>query len=285
MLITKEVDLVVSSRNIKYLEQKGYIIPRSRDNKGRMRVPRGTTIKVKVDDLSLGSHTRVLVECDYCGVIKDIAYKDYIRRHDEELGDCCHHCEYVKYKRTMITKYGIDNPNFIPEIKVKMLETNRKKYGYDYHMQRPEYQQYYELIMQDRYGVKRPLQHEEFKNKFIDTISKKTVFTSKPQKEIFFILCNLYPQKCFLEYPCCGYLLDCFVEVDGVKIDVEYDGQFWHQLTEERDKIRNEVLIRMGYKIFRIKGNRHDTIPTKEQIQHNIETLINSSKEYIEITM
>ena len=285
LLITKEVDLIVNGKNRKHLEQKGYIIPKSLDNRGRMRTPRGTTIKVKVEDLSLGSHTRVIVKCDYCGAIKNISYKDYIKCHDEELGDCCHRCEYIKYQRTMIAKYGIDNPNFVPEIKNKVLETNRKKYGYDYHMQRPEYQQYYELLMQDRYGVKRPLQYEEFKNKFITTISEKAIFTSKPQKEVFFILCNLYPQKCFLEYPYRGYLLDCFVDFGDVKIDVEYDGMFWHQLNEEHDKTRDKVLIHMGYKILRIKWNKKDDIPTKEQIQHTIETLVNSSKNYIEITM
>ena len=47
-LITKEVEVCVCSNKQKYYESLGYNIPREKNNNGRMRVPRGSKIKVKV---------------------------------------------------------------------------------------------------------------------------------------------------------------------------------------------------------------------------------------------
>ena len=33
-----------------------------------------------------------------------ITYKDYLKTHDSKLGDCCHKCEGIKYKKTMQEK-------------------------------------------------------------------------------------------------------------------------------------------------------------------------------------
>lgn len=76
-LINEYTTVGLNSSVIKYYEELGYVIPRSRDSEGRMRVPRGTTIDVKTTDLTPSSNQYVDVECDCCGVRKNILYSKY----------------------------------------------------------------------------------------------------------------------------------------------------------------------------------------------------------------
>ena len=62
---------------ISYYENLGYEIPRSIDNQGRLRIPRGTTIDVKTTDLSPSSNQTIEARCDYCNKIKKIQYNKY----------------------------------------------------------------------------------------------------------------------------------------------------------------------------------------------------------------
>jgi len=64
MLISKEAEVQLNSMNIKYYEDKGYKIPREKDDHYRIRVPRGIKIKIKVIDLQVGSHALVNIKCD-----------------------------------------------------------------------------------------------------------------------------------------------------------------------------------------------------------------------------
>lgn len=64
MLISKEVEVELSSMNIEHYENKGYFIPRRKDKKGRFTVERGTKIIVKTEDLTLGAYAHVDVKCD-----------------------------------------------------------------------------------------------------------------------------------------------------------------------------------------------------------------------------
>lgn len=285
MLVSQESIVTLNSKNVKHYEELGYYIPRSKDSKGRLRIPKGTQIVVKTNDLSKGSHVLVRYACDYCNTEYEISYKDYLKGHDSELGDCCHKCEGIKYKRTMKEKYGTENVMEIPGMVERVKATNLERYGYDYHMQREEYQKQYEETMLKRYGVRRALQNDKFKSKMISTwAANKTTPTSKPQLEIFKILCELYPNCCELEVPCDRCLLDCVVSKDNVKIDVEYDGKFWHQ-DADKDRRRDYFIQSRGYKILRIKGNTKDEIPSKEIIANAIDNLLSSKKRKEKIIM
>lgn len=69
MLLTKEVEINLHPSNIDYYEKLGYKIPRYRnkhDNKGVLRVKRGTKITVKTSDLLPNSSVMVDIECDCC---------------------------------------------------------------------------------------------------------------------------------------------------------------------------------------------------------------------------
>lgn len=104
-LITKEVEVVLNNSNIKYLESKSYIIPREIDSRGRLRVPNGSKILVKVEDLSDGSHSLVKIEYDCCKKIRDIEYRTYKKwNHDGKI--YCTHCN------SSIFMLGKNNPNY-----------------------------------------------------------------------------------------------------------------------------------------------------------------------------
>lgn len=75
-LLSTEIEISANAQ-VEYFESLGYEIPRYIDNNGRLRVKRGTTIKVKIDDLKIGSHFLVPVECDYCGKKDEIKYQQY----------------------------------------------------------------------------------------------------------------------------------------------------------------------------------------------------------------
>jgi len=65
-LITKEV-WVGLGRNTKWYEELEYKIPRIKDKKNRMVVPKGTKILVKAEDVFKGSSVLIDADCDCCG--------------------------------------------------------------------------------------------------------------------------------------------------------------------------------------------------------------------------
>ena len=165
-LLTKEKEVPVNGKTMEWYLSKGYVIPTYWSKKhNKFLVKRGTTILVNSSDLPHGSHEKVEVSCDYCGKIRSIAYKDYLSQHDDEMGDCCKSCEFVKCKKTMLDKYGVDNSFEIPDIIDKIIATNREKYGCDWQMQSARVKEKSVSTMISKYGVKKPLQKEEFLNK------------------------------------------------------------------------------------------------------------------------
>ena len=91
-LLTKEVEILLSSRIIKYYEDLGYYIPREGFVNGKPTVKRGTKIKVRVDDLLENSNVFVDVECDVCKKILPMKYQTYnMCRHNDKY--YCNHCK------------------------------------------------------------------------------------------------------------------------------------------------------------------------------------------------
>ena len=86
MLITKEVEVLLASRVIKYYENLGYNIPREERLYGTSKalaVPHGTRINVKVEDLPSQSNIDVECECDGCGIILKMPYCNYTKYNHE----------------------------------------------------------------------------------------------------------------------------------------------------------------------------------------------------------
>jgi hypothetical protein len=109
MLISKEVEVGISSKNLSYFRDLGYDVPTHVLDKYRgEQVKKGTKIIVKVEDLILGSHVQVEVLCDYCK--KEIAtksYRNFINSRKKSDKDCCDKCKYIKISEGKEYKYTL----------------------------------------------------------------------------------------------------------------------------------------------------------------------------------
>lgn len=285
MLLIENVNIKLNSRNVKRLKELGYFIPCHWNNHHKQYCYNlGEFITIKVKDLSIGSHVKVKVCCDYCGDIIDRDYKEYIRSHDDEFGDCCKKCEYVKCEHTIREKYGVDKASEIPDYFIKIKNNNKKKYGVEWAAQLPETTEKRKQTNLKRYGVSHVLQNPNICAKAIKTRCENFKNpTSKPQRDLGELLEQLYG-KCDLEVPCGQCSLDCVVKINSINIDVEYDGWFYHQ-DIQRDRRRDNFVKSCGYKILRIKGNKKDTLPSNDLIDKHIQQLLNSNVQYSEIVM
>lgn len=76
-LLSKEVFVTLTPVNINYYEALGYEIPRRKTKKYKMQVPRGTKLKVNIEDLSQRSSVKVLIRCDCCDKEYEVFYYTY----------------------------------------------------------------------------------------------------------------------------------------------------------------------------------------------------------------
>ena len=211
-----------NSRNKKHFEEKGYKYTKM-----------GDIFYVKAKDLTPRSKFIVEVVCDYNPNHKMYRkYQTYVRYHDKELGDCCELCKQEKIKKVFMNHYGTDNPFASEIVKSKIKKTNLEKYG-----------------------VENPGQSKVIKEKIAQSWYKNgSVKTSKPQIEIYEMLQQQYG-NCELNYPCGRCSLDCVININGIKIDVEFDGSHWHD-DPDYDRRRDEFVKSQGYKVLRIDGRR-----------------------------
>lgn len=83
-LIVEDIEVELSSSNIKHYTSLGYIIPKRKNAVGKLTTPRGTKIKVKSFDLQRGSSEFIHIKCDLCGQILTQHYYQYSYRKHEK---------------------------------------------------------------------------------------------------------------------------------------------------------------------------------------------------------
>lgn len=187
-----------------------------------------------------------------------------------------------KIKETNKEKYGYEHPASSPIIQDKTKETNRIRFGQDYYTQTNEYKLRVKQTNLERFGCEYPMQNPEIKAKAIQTLDKNgTCKTSLQQKQLYNLLEKIYG-KCLLNYPVDSCFLDCYVEIGDIKIDVEFDGRYWHQ-DKQRDRKRDEFLKSKGYKILRIVSDRK--LPKEKAIIEAINNLVHTSNKFYLIDM
>lgn len=333
MLIPNQmIEMTWMPTNQEHYQKLGYTFTKQRDK-----------FYVKAEDLPICSNKKVKVQCDYCGEIVEKKYIQYIK--GKETGkDCCPKCNQIKVKDSFMSRYGVNNPFYLDEVKDKIkatnLEkygaenpfaskiiqdkikaTNLEKYGVEYLMQLEEHKKKHKQICLERYGVENVFQSEEVKEKIRQTNLKKygvdcniahvpeiqekiqqtnlkkygvrystqapeviskmrnslykngTVPTSSIEKYVCDLVHEIYGEEnCKDGFAVDRINLDCLLLVDGEKIDIEYDGWYWHKDRQEQDKRRNYWLLDRGYKILRIRSNYE--LPTKEQIIEGVDYLV-----------
>lgn len=105
-LITKEVEVKLTS-NSKHYEQLGYKIPRMVNKYRKLRIPKNSTITVKVEDLLDNSIEKIVVECDGCNtILENVKWRVYKKIVKEDGRYYCHKCAIKLYahKNSMLTK-------------------------------------------------------------------------------------------------------------------------------------------------------------------------------------
>lgn len=125
-LITNEVTVKLTSRTIKYYEDKGYLIPRSYDNRGRLRVKQGTTIIVDVNDLLQNSEIIVDIKCDKCNKNYQTTYSTYFNMKKDNNKTYCQKCAVAVYNSGENSFWK--NKHFSKEHKNKLSQAKSGKF-------------------------------------------------------------------------------------------------------------------------------------------------------------
>ena len=135
-LISEYAWVILNSNNCRYFEELGYEIPRSKDNRGRLRIKRGTKIYVKTKDLLHSSTSIAKVQCDNCKEIFEMSYDRYNRNSTE---DGKFYCGFNKNRCVNQALLGGDkSPNWNPN-KTNEERTTERKY--------PEYREFIKKVL------------------------------------------------------------------------------------------------------------------------------------------
>ena len=224
----------------------------------------GEKFYVKVEDLMPRSKSYVLIKCDYCGAITKIKWQSYQNRCSPNLKDTCTRCKTRKAEDSNLEKYGVKNVFELNSTKEKIKDYYRLNYGVEYYSQTQMYRENHIL------------------EKIVESMYKNgTGPTSLPQNETFLLLYNNF-DECYLNYPCGKLLLDCVIFLDGIKIDIEYDGTYWHK-NKSKDYARDYYVKSQGYKILRISSRRRS--PTKKELFEAIYKLSSSHHSFYKIDL
>lgn len=299
MILTKEVDVRVNSKTVKYYESLGYNIPKKiasynvRKTTGKEYVyDCSKTFLVKIEDLQKNSDIKIDVLCDYCNKeIITMTYDQYTKRTKEINKISCRNkdCYTQKVKEISLLRYGIDNYAKTEECRKKMEATMMKLYGVKSALQYDKAKEKRKQTCMERYGVEYALQSEEVKEKKkitliehygVDAPAKHPLIKKKMSEALYkngsqkaskqqLYLHNIYGGE--LNYPIEYYDVDiCLLDE---KIVVEYDGSGHNlnvklgKITEkefnQRELVRYNVIKRKGYKQIRIISAK-DRLPSDE---------------------
>jgi hypothetical protein len=120
MILTKEISVKINESNYEYYEEMGFNY-----------ISIGDSIVIPPGLLSTGSHYKILCKCDFCGIEKEVMYKNYVK-YDNNWGDYnCRKCSEHKRRKSLNQSYGVDYPIQNKDLKDKIQNTLIEKYGID----------------------------------------------------------------------------------------------------------------------------------------------------------
>ena len=262
------------------------------------------TIMVPPEHLTSGSKVVVDVQCDICGDKMSRQYKKYIRSHTYGF-DTCFKCKTSRTRQTCMDRYGVNSPMQNAEVREKLQHSIREKYGVDNVSQSDAIKRKKIETFQERYGVdwapmsqdirnkvkqtwlnkygcENPMQNTQIKEKAMLTLCKNgSVPTSSQQIQIYEMIQKRYPDA-QLNHPYSALSLDVFVTIDNIKVDIEYDGWFFHQ-DKMKDFRRDRFLWSEEIKTLRIKSGM--LLPTEQELFDAIDYLINTNHHFKEIIL
>lgn len=188
-----------------------------------------------------------------------------------------------KVRQTNIEVYGVPSPLQNPEILNKVKATNMEIYGVEYSCQNEEVKQRIRATNQERYGVDYTLQAECVKEKIAQTYYRNSSIKTSSQQVAIYELLHNEGYNVELNYPVSRISTDIGLFINDIKIDVEYDGWYFHKDKQNEDRKRDEFLKSQGWKILRIKSRRK--LPTMEELQYAIDKLVNTDRSFTQIKL
>ncbi len=161
MLITKEIEIILTNRNIKSSTVKYKLISKNI----------GDIVKIPISYIAKKSHVIIIASCDYCNAELSMPYSSYNKRIKtiDKISCSNKSCSNQKIKDVCLKKYGVENPFQSDEIKLKSKTTNLEKYGCEYASQSYEFKSNLIKSNLEKYGVENVFQNDNIKMK-----SKKT---------------------------------------------------------------------------------------------------------------
>ena len=273
MLLTKEVEVKISASNLKHYREKGY------------KCNLNDTIKVKVEDLTDYSKTKIKYQCDNpeCNEIVETFWEVYKARENNkarEAGDFCIHCN-----KKMRAKWLKENkPEVFKEENEKrkegMKENLLERFGVENPMQVEEFKENFKRNFEEKYGEDNPAKVEKFRKKMSDTMQTNReliecvtssgkiyyryagVSVSRPQKHFWDIYGGI------LNYPIYTLTVDILLENNvyfeyngtGHYIDVRTKGLSEKEV-KDREIARYYILKKEGYKNFTYHSTKSDKLP------------------------
>ena len=115
MILNREITIKISESNFHYFENLGY------------EITIGDELLIPIELLSKGSHQKIQCQCDGCGIVKQVIFKNYIK-YDNEFGMYyCRKCSEYKRKETLLKNHGCEYPIQNKKIYKKMKKTLAEK--------------------------------------------------------------------------------------------------------------------------------------------------------------
>lgn len=308
MLIDNQyIKVTVNSQSSEHYKNLGY------------NVKSGDIIEVPASHLTKGCTKKVEIKCDVCGEIFERRYSLYLKcQHEGIYKDVCPRCKNVIARETYYNKTGYYNPNQNPEIKKKTKETSMLRYGTESPNQSERVKEKKKKNYFDRTGYYNPSQNPEVQKKKNETYEKHTGYKfcgsspedrqkafetyfkrtgyynpiqnpknystiSQVQLELGKILDDLYGDAIQKNFKIFRYCLDFLLTINDIKIDIEYDGAYWHHDKQDLDQTRDKKINSQNIKVLRIKSGTK--LPTTKQITEAISNLIDNNLNYYEIVL
>jgi hypothetical protein len=154
MILTKTILIRINNKNIEHYKSQG------------IDVVYGELYDMDVKYVSRYSKYKILAKCETCGAEKELPMQKYHQNWERSESYNCKACNNITYKKSMLEKYGYDNPAKMESSIKKRKETCLEKYGNEYVVNSDYSKEKTKIIFDEKYDG-HPMRNREIKNKII----------------------------------------------------------------------------------------------------------------------
>ncbi len=140
MILTDKVKVKINNKNIDHFLSQN------------LEVVYGGIYDMEVRFLPKYSKYKILAKCNSCGNEKDLSMQKYTMNMERHNTYNCKSCNNITYRKSMIIKYGEDNPSKIYSCNEKRKKTCKERYGSEYIISSQYSKDKTKQTLFDRYG-------------------------------------------------------------------------------------------------------------------------------------